>query len=143
MLKKALLFCGLLLIAGNCFANDVPVIIEINGVIVGGGLIHVAVFSNENDFKKGIRSVSFILEPATAVLNHELELSEGEYVVSVFQDVNNNGIQDDGAFGIPKEPVGVTNYNLRGAPGTFKNLKVPVNNNSTRIVINMGRVRVL
>jgi hypothetical protein len=42
---------------------------------------------------------------------------------------------------MPREPVGITNYNGRGIPGGFHKLKVPVNNNSTRITVNMGNVR--
>jgi len=143
MFRKVLFFCVSLLIVGNCFANDVNIVIEIHGVNVGGGLVYVSVYSNEKDYGKETPSISFILEPVAAVLKHSLVLSEGEYVASAFQDANNNGKLDLGNFNIPKEPVAITNYNLRGAPGAFKDLKVLVNNNSTRIVLNMGKVRAL
>jgi uncharacterized protein (DUF2141 family) len=67
-------------------------------------------------------------------------LPSGEYVVSAFQDKNGDGKLNTGIFGIPTEHVGMTNYNLKGAPGGFKKLKVPINNNSTRLIVNMGKV---
>jgi uncharacterized protein (DUF2141 family) len=63
--------------------------------------------------------------------------------VSIFQDRNNDGKLNQTIFGIPTEPVGITNYNLRGAPGNFNRLKVPVNSNSSKIIVNVGRVRAL
>jgi len=41
------------------------------------------------------------------------------------------------------EYVGKTNYNLRGAPGGFNKLKASVNNSSARLIVNMGKVRLL
>jgi len=141
MFKKVLFICVLFWIAGNAFADNIRVSLEINNVAVGGGMVYVAVYSNENDYKNERAYFSFILESTAAALTYSLELPEGEYVVSAFQDTNNNGRLDETIFWIPTEPVGKTNYNHRGAPGNFNRLKVPVDNNSTTITVNMGRVR--
>ena len=142
MFKKKLFFCILILLASRVFANNIiNVTIEINGVIVNGGSVYVAVYSNENVYRNETPNYSFILDSVNASLIYSLELPQGEYVVSVFQDTNNNGRLDTNIFGIPTEPVGKTNYNLRGSPGSFHNLKVPINNSSRRLIVNMGRVR--
>jgi uncharacterized protein (DUF2141 family) len=144
MLKNELFLCVLLCIAGNVFANNsVNATIEINGVIINNGSIYVAVYSNEEDYKKEKAFYSFILQPDNTTLIYSLELPEGEYVVSIFQDSNNDGRLNSTIFGIPTEHIGITNYNLRGVPSGFQKLKVPINNYSTRLTVNMGRVKPL
>ena len=143
MLKKLLFLCVSFFAAGSLFAGNIHTTIEINGVIVNGGLIYVAVYSNENDYKTETAFAKFILQPDKTTLTYSLDLPEGEYVVSVFQDSNNDGELNTGTFGMPKEPVGKTNYNLKGSPGGFNKLKAPVNSNSTKLIVNMGKVRLL
>jgi len=143
MFKKLLLFFILSCAARNVFAGNIQATIEINGITVNGGLLHIAVYSNENDYKSEQAFIRFTLQPTSEKLTHSLELPEGEYVVSIFQDANNNGKLNTGLFGMPTEPVGKTNYDLRGAPGDFNKLKVPVNNNSKVLTVNMGRVRAI
>ena len=128
----------LLIFVIAAFSKDIG--IEINGVTVQNGRIYVAIYSNESDYKNDKYFMSFIKDPVNATINFTVDLPEGEYVVKVFQDVNNNGELDSGLFGIPKEPVGITNYNGRGIPGGFPKLKVPVNTNTTKITINMGKI---
>jgi uncharacterized protein (DUF2141 family) len=143
MQKKVLVLLGLIWAGGNCFADNIRAAIEINEVTVNGGLVYVAVYSNEKDYRDEIPFISFILEPLNTSLTHSLELPEGEYVVSSFQDKNGDKKLNATIFGIPTEHVGKTNYSLRGAPGGFNRLKAPVNNNSTSLIVNMGRVRPL
>jgi len=143
MFKKIIFVCALLWIANNSFADNINATIKINNVSIKGGSVYVAVYSNENDYKNEQAFISFILQPDNTVLTYFLDLPEGEYAVSVFQDKNNNGKLDTGIFGIPSEPVGKTNYNLKGSPGDFNKLKIPVNNNSTTLTVNMGKVKLL
>jgi len=140
MFKKLLFVCILFAVVESAFAGN-NVTLEINGVIVQGGLVYVAVYSNEKEYKAETPSLKFILDPVNRTITRNLELPNGEYVVTIFQDANSNGELDTNFFGIPKEPVGMTNYNGSGIPGGFQKLKVPVNNNSTRITVNMGNVR--
>jgi len=143
MLRKLLLLSVLFLAVGNLFADEINTTIEINGVIVNGGLVYVAVYSNENDYKNETAFTQFILQPENSSLKYSLDLPEGEYVVSAYQDKNGDEKLNSGLFGIPSEPVGKTNYNLRGAPGGFNKLKVSVNKNSTKLIVNMGKVKAL
>ena len=143
MFKKLLFLCVAFFAVETSFADDIHTTIEINGVTVNGGLIYVAVYSNEKDYKAETPFIKFILEPVNNTITHNLDLPNGEYVVSVFQDKNGDEKLNSTIFGIPTEHVGKTNYNLRGAPGSFNRLKAPVNNNSTRLIVNMGRVKPL
>jgi uncharacterized protein (DUF2141 family) len=143
MCRKMLFLCISFLVVESLFADNIHTTIEINGVIVNGGLIYVAVYSNENDYKAETTSVKFLLDPVSSTITRSLELPEGEYVVSVFQDKNGDEKLNSGLFGIPSEPVGKTNYNLKGSPGGFNKLKTPVNSNSAKLIVNMGKVRLL
>jgi uncharacterized protein (DUF2141 family) len=143
MCRKLLFLCVSFFVAESLFAGNIRTTIEINGVIVNGGLIYVAVYSNENDYKTETAFAKFILQPDKTSLTYSLELPEGEYVVSVFQDTDNDGELKTGLFGMPSEPVGKTNYNLKGAPGGFNKLKAPVNGNSAKLIVNMGKVRLI
>jgi uncharacterized protein (DUF2141 family) len=129
------LFVSLLL-----FANDnITFILEITGVEVNRGQIHVRIFSNDMDFRNDHPNFTFILESDSLVINHVLVLPEGEYVFSLFQDTNNNGRLDTNFLGIPREPVGISNPR-RGIPGNFHRHRISVNNYTNRIVINLERV---
>ena len=120
----------------NVFAGNCQIVVEVTGVKINGGKIYANVYSNENEYKKEIPFASFSLESRNTVITHELELPEGEYVIAIFQDTNNNGKLDTNFFNIPKEPVGMTNY--KGSiPGNFSKLKVPVNSNNLKITIQL------
>ena len=143
MFRKLLFLCVSFLVVESLFADNINTTIEINGIKINGGSVYVAVYSNENDYKAETTSVKFILDPVSGTVTRSLNLPEGEYVVSVFQDSNNDGELNTGLFGMPSEPVGKTNYKLRGAPGGFNKLKVPVNNSSTKLIVNMGKARLI
>ncbi len=139
---KKLIFIGVLFLAvESLFAEEIKTNIEINGVTVNGGLIYAAVYSNENDYKNETAFANFILQPENVNLKYSLDLPEGEYVVSVYQDKNGDEKLNTGLFGIPSERIGKTNYNLKGAPGDFNELKAPVNNTSRKLIVNMGKVK--
>jgi len=89
MFKKILFVCALLWITNNSFADNIHTAIKINNVNINSGLVYVAVYSNETDYKNEQAFVSFIMESTDTILTYYLELPEGEYVVSVFQDKNN------------------------------------------------------
>ncbi len=67
---------------GSVFAdgidNNIDVTIEITGVLIHGGLVYAAVFSNETDFKNEHPFSSFIMELLAGTLNYNLKLPEGE-----------------------------------------------------------------
>jgi len=121
----------------HLYAQEVDAVIEISGVTVRGGSVYVAVYSNEKDYNADNSCASFILDPTGATLSQGLTLPAGEYLVAVFQDTNNNGKLDENFLGIPKEPIGFTNYSS-GIPGKFHKMKVPVNAAQTKMAVSLG-----
>jgi len=139
-MNKKIMFLVFLavLFAGNIFA-DVTFTLEITGLRINGGNIHARIYSNERDYKRDIPFISFELENVTENIIHSFEIIEGEYLIAIFQDVNNNGRLDTNLFGIPTEPVGLSNY-TGGIPGGFNKQKIVINNDLNRITINVGRL---
>jgi len=117
----------------NVFA-DIPVTIQINNVDTNGGKIYGYINFSERTYKNKIEETVFLLNPSNSVIFHEINLPEGECVVSIFQDNNGNGILDTGLLNIPKEPVGLTNYS-GGIPGNYNKLKIVISNNNSKIII--------
>ena len=120
----------------NVFAGNCQIVVEITGVKINGGKIYAKIFSTEKEYKKDMPFATFVLDSRNSVITNKLELPEGEYVISVFQDTNNNGKLDNNFFNIPKEPVGMTNYK-GGIPGDFKKQKIPVNEKTDKITIQL------
>lgn len=117
----------------NVFA-DIPVTIEITNVDTKGGIILGFVNFSERAYKNKTVEIAFQLNPVSSTLFHEINLPEGECLISLIQDNNGNGVLDLGFMNIPKEPVGLTNYS-GGIPGNYNKLKVVISNNNRRIKI--------
>jgi len=117
----------------NIFAN-VPVTIEINNIKVNGGIIYGYVFYSERAYRNQNPDITFQVNPAASTVLYRINLPEGECLISIFQDMNGNGILDYGPFRVPKESVGMTNYN-GGIPGNFNRLKINISNSNRRILI--------
>jgi uncharacterized protein (DUF2141 family) len=111
--------------------------VEINNVITNGGTIHVSVSINETSYKRQIPNYTFQINSSGNIIRTEIALPIGECVINVYQDLNGNGKCDTGLFGIPKEPVGITNWDGRGVPGSYNRLKINVDNETRIISINL------
>ena len=127
--------------SGYCFSqtvNNVIVTIEITNVVTNGGKIYLTIFSTAEKFKNGMPDFSFTLEDNNSIVSKELSLPVGEYVISAFQDANNNRSLDYGLFGAPKELVGLSNYIGKGYPSKyFDKQKVLINSMTGKIVIGL------
>ncbi len=68
----------------------------------------------------------------------DLPLSDGEYAISVFHDLNGNQELDKNWMGIPTEPYGFSN-NARGkfGPPTYNQCKVKIIDGTTRLTIKL------
>jgi len=138
--KMASLILSALLYVGNIFAdNNIPFTLEITGINVNEGRIYVKIYSNERDYKKDIPYTVVILESGNKNIRHTFNISEGEYLIALFQDTNNNGLLDVNFLNFPKEPVGLSNYKS-GIPGGFNKHKIQINGVSNKTTINIGRV---
>jgi uncharacterized protein (DUF2141 family) len=60
------------------------------------------------------------------------DIPPGEYAISAFHDANDNKKMDTNLFGIPKEPIGISN-NATGfmGPPKYNDAKFTVNKNTT------------
>jgi uncharacterized protein (DUF2141 family) len=135
MKKIVILFFIFLGLIHYGYAN-VNVNLSIQNVVINGGKIYVGVYFNETSFKNEAQDMVFEFEPTNNVINVVINLPEGEYVIDSYQDTNNNGVCDVGLFWIPKEPVGMTNYN-GGIPGNFNRHKIAINNETGVVRINL------
>ena len=139
---KRLIFSFLLVCVSAIggFANDtIRFTLEITGINVNQGQIYVKIYSNDRDYRSDVPCAVYVLESVSQSIIYSFDILEGEYLIALFQDTNNNGQLDTNFLGFPREPVGLSNYS-GGIPGGFNRQKIPINNISNRITINMGRV---
>ena len=137
MKKKLFLLIFLLLYSMSIFATQLNVTIEINEVLPNQGKIIMAIFNSKNGYKKKIPYKALTIDSTSTTLLVDEILPNGEYVISMFQDKNGNGKLDTYIFGIPKEPIGITNYFKKGIPGGFNKLKIQINEDKMIIKIKM------
>ncbi len=112
--------------------NNHTLTIEFSGMETDTGNVFVGIHNKEADFlKKRFKEAVVIVEnnKATAVFEN---LPEGEYAVSAFHDENDNKKMDTKIFGIPKEPIGVSN-NAKGfmGPPKYKDAKFTLDKDVT------------
>jgi len=136
-MKKILILLIFLLYSTSIFADQLNVTIEINEVLPNQGKIIIAIFNSKNGYKKKIPYKALTIDSTSTTLWVDEILPNGEYVISMFQDKNGNGKLDTYFFGIPKEPIGITNYFKKGIPGGFNKLKIQINEDKMIIKINM------
>jgi len=111
--------------------------IELKNIFSGEGKVYIAIYNSEYNYKNDIQLKSYIMDSTDTVLEIKDKLPEGYYVISVFQDLNNNGKLDFNLLGIPREPIGLSNYNGMGIPGGYEKLKVKVLEENQKITIKM------
>ena len=136
-MKKILILLIFLLYSTSIFANQLNVTIEINEVLPNQGKIIMAIFNSKDGYKKKIPYKALTIDSTSTTLLVDEILPNGEYVISMFQDKNGNGKLDTYIFGIPKEPIGITNYFKKGIPGGFNKLKIQINEDKMIIKIKM------
>lgn len=95
--------------------------------------IYVAIYENEETFldvdDAAIKKKFLVNEHGSYTINL---VSEGEYALSFFQDVNNNGEFDTSFLGMPEEPFGVSNNPISNfGPPSYSDSKFDLNSNLT------------
>jgi len=127
----------ILFIVNNIYAENI-LTIEIHNIIINGGTIYMAIYFNDKSFKNKRPDITLQIMPNNINYLQEITLSEGEYVIALFQDINGNGEMDYGLFGIPKEPYGFSNMKGK-TPGNYSQLKFRMNNSNEKITIPLVR----
>jgi uncharacterized protein (DUF2141 family) len=116
--------------------NTKSVTLEIHNVTVNGGKLYISVCASETAFRNDRPDPSFEFFPADTVIRQEINVPAGECVILIFQDTNNNRQSDTGFLGIPKELVGISNWNGKGSPENFRKHKININD-TTSVVIHL------
>lgn len=114
--------------------------LKIENAEKNGGKVYVSIFNSEPTYKSREVYLSFILNSDKEIVIKELNLPNGQYVFSIYQDSNGNGKLDTNLIGIPKEKFGFTNYDGKSAPGGFEKLKIEINENSHEVVVALFKI---
>ena len=126
--------CGIFL-----FAEEKKLIVQITNVTSEEGQIILAIYNSSENYDKRIAFQEVKLKPEIDTVIFETNVPDGEYLVMLVHDINNNGKLDTSFIGMPKEPVGLSNYDGKGIPGKFKKHKFSVNEN-TEIIIPLKKI---
>lgn len=106
-----LIFCQLL----GSTAKTAPLVslqVTFTGVQPNKGPVRVALYHQASDFmviSKAKASQSLVVGGNTQLTYTFEGLPPGQYAISSFQDLNNNGKLDKNFLGIPSEPYGFSN----------------------------------
>ena len=130
--------CGIFLFAEETAAEK-KLTVEITNVASEEGQIILAIYNSSENYDKRIAFQEVKLKPEIGTVIFETNVPDGEYLVMLVHDINNNGKLDTSFIGMPKEPVGLSNYDGKGIPGKFKKHKFSVNEN-TEIIIPLKEI---
>lgn len=105
----------LMLVSATSFSQK-KLTVVIDGIEEVKGSLFLGIYASDSTFlKKPCHAVKVEIKDLTEECS--LELPEGEYAISVFQDLNGNSKMDTGMFGIPTEKYGFSN-NAKGHRGS-------------------------
>jgi len=133
-MKKSLLIAAFIFsrIFSTSAQEKYTVTINFEGMKSNKGSLFVAVYDSKDNFlnKRLKGTIAKIIDNKVTVTLKDIPV--GEYAVSAFHDANDNKKMDTNFFGIPKEPIGVSN-NATGfmGPPKYKDAKFTVNKNIT------------
>lgn len=138
---KKLFLIGTFLITGllSSFAQETYTITaNFSGMKSDKGDLFVALYNKEGEFlKKSFKGSIVTINNKTATAIFE-NIPKGEYAISCFHDENDNKKMDTRIFGIPKEPIGMSN-DAKGfmGPPKYSDAKFLVDKNLT-LAINVN-----
>ena len=121
---------GLSLIAQEAVTES-KLTVEITNITTDEGQIILAIYNSSDNYDKRIAFQEVKLKPEIDTVTFETSVPDGEYLVMLVHDINKNGKLDTNFIGMPKEPVGLSNYDGKGIPGKFKKHKFTVSEDLT------------
>lgn len=130
--------CGIFLFAEET-AEEKKLTVQITNIASEEGQIILAIYNSSENYDKRIAFQEVYLKPEIDTVIFETNVPDGEYLVMLVHDINNNGKLDTTFIGMPKEPVGLSNYDGKGIPGKFKKHKFSVNED-TEIIIPLKKI---
>lgn len=135
---SVLILFGIMLSVAAAQSAQMTIIIE-NAALEKGDIL-IAVFNTKESYEQNnppwrVKIPGDKENPRTTI-----SLPAGEYVITAFQDENENLKLDTKLFGIPREPVGISNYSGRGIPGGFDKLKMAITDGPVEVIIRLSRI---
>ena len=124
------LACSFALTAENVEKEN-KVTVNISEINSSEGQILLCIYDSSENYDKRKAFQEFKLKPEIDNVTFETQLPDGQYLIMLVQDINDNGKLDTSFIGMPKEPVGLSNYDGKGIPGKFKKHKFSVTENMT------------
>jgi uncharacterized protein (DUF2141 family) len=113
--------------------------ITIKGIENKGGIMMIALFTEEDKFLKTpsyAKEVSISNETEIEVIFEDIPYRR--YAFSIFHDLNENGELDSNMIMIPKEPIGFSNnYFPKFGPPKFKNAAFDLDKEHIRMTVNL------
>ena len=108
--------------------------VQITNVTSEEGQIILAIYNSSDNYDKRRAFQEVKLKPEIDTVIFETNVPDGEYLVMLVHDINNNGKLDTSFIGMPKEPVGLSNYDGKGIPGKFKKHKFLVSGDTSILI---------
>jgi uncharacterized protein (DUF2141 family) len=127
------------LAAGAIADGPGRVVVTVVGFESDTGQAMVALFDDAEDYPMrgqiADRSARVVDGQASVTFT---DLAPGDYAISVFHDVNDNGELDTGFMGIPKEPIGASNdAKGRFGPPKFADARIEVTETPMEVTIHL------
>lgn len=130
--KFIVLFAFLILMSGLHAQKSYTISVKIERIENMKAPLIVGLYADEESFKakKALDSLHVVPSKETFTVKFK-KVPSGTYAIALFQDLNGTGKLTTKEFGIPTEPVGVSNYPLPGIPQPpkFKKAAFEVNKN--------------
>lgn len=110
-MRKFLVFPVILFMSLEVFSFN----IRVRGIEDRKAPIYLLVFDSQEGFPDNKEGGIFkcIATPAEAEAGIEIDIEEGRYAVTIFQDINGDSVLNKWFFGKPKEPYGVSGAERR------------------------------
>ncbi len=141
-MKIALLLLLNLLLAPPVHADNVPLNVVVDGIDQPSGCLVVQVYNADNwlsDQPLQSQSLPLPADYQQGALSIALELPAGRYAFSVYHDVDGNGQMNKNAFGLPAEPVGLSNRHVpRFGPPRYRKAEVSITADTGSIYITLN-----
>lgn len=127
---KKIVLASIFILSGvlSALAQETQTVtVEFNGMKSDKGDLYIALYNSEDSFlKKPLKgTIAKVIDKKATVVFKDIAI--GTYAISAFHDANNNKKMDTNFFGIPKEPIGISNdaTGFMGPP-KYKNAKFKV-----------------
>ena len=109
---RKFIFFMIFFLSNLIFSSEIHLSITVRNIKGGTGSIEVGIFNNRDYFlEEGFEAytLSLPLEKSSDTITFSIIVKKGEYAVSLFHDVNGDGVCNLNFIGYPLEPFGFSN----------------------------------